>query len=191
MTLLFYVSIFLEVLLFPRQLSENRLKYQSSYSVRTSRSLLDNFITSYHKKRTKKSCHMPFRHEITSIFRLTNIVTYILTYSKQHSLSGEANRLSPSQEVPSILWNSKVHDRIHKCPPPVRILSHFDPVHTPTSHFLKIHLNIIFPSTSGSPKWSLSLKVSPPKPCTHLSSPPNVLHAPPISFFSILSPAQY
>jgi hypothetical protein len=30
-------------------------------------------------------------------------------------------------------------------------------------------------------------QVSPPKPCIRLSSPTHVLHAPPISFFSILS----
>ena len=42
-------------------------------------------------------------------------------------------------------------------PPPVPILRHFDPVHTPTSNFLKIHFNIILPFTLGSPKWSLSL----------------------------------
>ena len=33
-------------------------------------------------------------------------------------------------------------------------------------------------------------RVSPPKPCMHLSCPPYVLRAPPISF-SMLSPAQY
>jgi hypothetical protein len=34
-------------------------------------------------------------------------------------------------------------------------------------------------------------QVFPPTPCAYLSSPPYAPHAPPISFFSILPPAQY
>ena len=37
-------------------------------------------------------------------------------------------------------------------------LRQHDPVHTPTSYFLMIHLNIILPSTSGFSKWFLSLR---------------------------------
>ena len=33
-------------------------------------------------------------------------------------------------------------------------------------------------------------EVSPPEPCAHLFPPPSALHAPPISLFSILPPAQ-
>ena len=88
-----------------------------------------------------------------------SITTYLLTYSMEQSPSWEANRFSASQEISHILWNPKVHYRIHKCPPPVPILFQLDPVHTPTSYFLKVHLNSILPSTSGSSEWSLSFRL--------------------------------
>jgi hypothetical protein len=71
---------------------------------------------------------------------LAYLPTYLLTYSMEQSPS-DANQFSGNQEIPCLLGNPKVHYRIHKCPPPVPVLSQLDPVHTPTSDFLKIHLN--------------------------------------------------
>ena len=106
------------------------------------------------------------------------------------SPSWEANRFAASQEIPRISRNPKVHYRTHKRLPPVSILGQPNPVHIPTSHFLEIHPNIIHPSTPRSPQWSPSLRFYHQDPI-HPSPHPYAPHAQPISFFSILSPAQY
>jgi len=92
----------------------------------------------------------------------------------EKSPSWEANRFSASQEIPRILWNPKVH---HKCPPLVPILSKLDPVHTPTSHFLKIRLSIILPSTPGSLKWCLFFR-SPNQNPVYASPLPHTRYMP-------------
>ena len=104
--------------------------------------------------------------------------------------SWEANWFAPSQEIPRISRNLKVHYRTHNCLPPVSILGQPNPVHIPTSHFLEIHHNFIHPSRPRSPQWSPSLRFPHQDP-THPPLLTHVPHAQPILFFSILSPAQY
>jgi hypothetical protein len=109
---------------------------------------------------------------------LTYLLTYLLSHSIEQIPSWKANRLAASQEIPRILWNPKVHYRIHKCPQPVSTIRQLNAVHTPTSHFLKNHLNIILPSTPGSPQWFLSLRFPTKTLYTPLPSP-SALHARP------------
>ena len=93
---------------------------------------------------------------------------YLLTY-----LITQCSRvlLEKVTESPPILWNPKIHYRIHNSRPPVPILRQLDSVHIPTSHLLKIHLNIILPFTPGSPKWSLSLRFPHQNPVYASSAP--------------------
>jgi hypothetical protein len=92
---------------------------------------------------------------------------YLFIYSRQQSPSWEANRFSPGQEIPYILWNPKVYCCVYKCSPPVPTLSQINPVHAPYPTYWRSILILSSHCRLGSSNWSLSLRFPKHNPaCT-------------------------
>ena len=122
-------------------------------------------------------CWLTYIHTYIHTYILTYVLTYLLTPWSRVLLE-KLTGFQLVKKFPIFYWTR-------------RFIIAFTSVHNlslywassiqsipPTPYFLKIHLNIILPSTPGSPKWPLFL----PKSYTRLSSPPYVLHTPPIIY---------
>jgi hypothetical protein len=109
--------------------------------------------------------------------------TEFITLAEALNPQKRANRSSASQEISGNLWSPKDHYRIRKYPPPEPIRSQINPFHSRPSHVLKIHSNIILPSTYSCYQCSPFLGYPHQNPVC--SCPSVVPHALPISFFLI------
>ena len=94
----------------------------------------------------------------------------VLPYSMEQSPSWKTNRFAASQEISRILWSPFITAFTSNRHLSLSWDSSIQSI-PPTSHFLKIHLHIILPSTSGSPQWSLSLRFPHQNP-VHASPSP-------------------
>ena len=95
----------------------------------------------------------------------TNLLTYLRTYlltTRNIVLLVKLTGFQPFKKFPALYGTSRFNTSFTS--------ARHHPVHKPTSHFLKILLNIILPSTPGSPRWFLYLKFPHQNPVC-LSSP--------------------
>ena len=95
------------------------------------------------------------------LFEVGNATEYYLLTPWSRVLLEKLTGSAASQEIPRIFGTRRFITVLKvpaTCPYPEPTPSS---PHNPLSHFLKIHLNIILPSASGSPQCSLSLRLQP------------------------------
>ena len=122
---------------------------------------------------------------ILCISSIIKCLTIQLSSNSMEQCPWEATSSSVSQEIPSILWNPKLHYRIHNSPI-VNHINQINSVRALTSYFLEIHFKLSTHLRLGFP--SSLLPTGPPtNPCRHFaeyrSSSANV-SAEPVNKFS-------
>ena len=151
--------------------------------------MLTAVITSNSTHKFRSGQHLfsdkPVTKQTELLRRKTKLDLVFVTYSMEQTSSLEGNKSSATQKIPRILWNTKVHNRIHNSPPPVPNLTQLKPVHAP------IPLEEQFYYCSPIYAWVFQVvcfpRVSLPKSCMHLSSPTCYMPCR-YSLFFILSP---
>jgi len=126
------------------------------------------------------SCHEILPPKSLPSYTVYSSITILLIYCMQQSPSWEANRFSTSQEISRLLWIPEVYYCIHKCSPPVPVLSNIDLVnasHLPsrTSIVISFHLCLGFPSglfPLGYPTKTLFK----PLPPIRVTCPAHIMH---------------
>jgi len=117
------------------------------------------------------------------VCRLSILFSYLVStvfISMEQSSSWENNRPSASQEIPRILWNRNVHNRIQKILPLVRVLNDINLARAISFHLLKIYFSIILHLPLGLPSRIFS-SVFPSKILYACLFSPYVSHIPPTS----------
>jgi hypothetical protein len=106
----------------------------------------------------------------------------------EQSPSWKSKSHSSSQEIPRLLYNPKIHYRVHKSSPLVPILRQMNPFHIFPPYFPKIHSNIIPPSRHKSSEWFLPFKFFSARNIVRIFISSYVLYASPILFSLTWSP---